>query len=317
MNSLLLGVVAGLAAAFFSSLSFLVARHHGSRHDGTRRSTGPGGPPLRLLGDAHLLMGAVCLPLAWVLWPAGLPLFGGRLWTALLPIGGSTLSYLLGQACMFILLRRVDASRVAPLLGLKVVMLAGITTIFMDHALDWQQWTGVCLSAAAALALRASGGVLPALPTALILLACFSFSISDLCIVGSIDALSAGGAIGRIRAGAIGMAVTYALCGCLMLPLAGLHGRRQRADWLAAAEYGAAWLASMVGLYACFGLIGAVFGNVMQSTRGLMSVMLGAVLAQMGWHDLEQRIDRGTLLRRAAAAVLMTAAIAMYVLSSG
>jgi hypothetical protein len=57
-----------------------------------------------------------------------------------------------------------------------------------------------------------------------------------------------------------------------------------------------------------------VFGNILQSTRGVMSVVLGAALAQMGWHELEQRVDRASLLRRLAAALLMTAAIALYVI---
>ena len=69
----------------------------------------------------------------------------------------------------------------------------------------------------------------------------------------------------------------------------------------------------MVALYACFGFVGAVFGNVLFSTRGIMAVVLGALLAHLGWHDLEEKVDRVTLLRRLTAAVLMTAAIAAYV----
>jgi len=41
------------------------------------------------------------------------------------------------------------------------------------------------------------------------------------------------------------------------------------------------------------------------------------VLAHLGWHDLEEQVDRGTLLRRLAAAALMTAAIALYVADIG
>ena len=59
-----------------------------------------------------------------------------------------------------------------------------------------------------------------------------------------------------------------------------------------------------------------VFGNVLLSSRGLFAVIIGAVLAHRGWHELEQRVDRATLLRRIAAAVLMTAAIALYVIDA-
>jgi hypothetical protein len=43
-----------------------------------------------------------------------------------------------------------------------------------------------------------------------------------------------------------------------------------------------------------------------------MSVAVGAVLAHMGWHELEQRVDRRTLVARAVAAVMMTAAIGLF-----
>jgi hypothetical protein len=46
----------------------------------------------------------------------------------------------------------------------------------------------------------------------------------------------------------------------------------------------------------------------------MMAIAIGAALAHRGWHDLETRVDRQTLTRRAVATVLMTAAIALYVI---
>jgi NO-binding membrane sensor protein with MHYT domain len=46
----------------------------------------------------------------------------------------------------------------------------------------------------------------------------------------------------------------------------------------------------------------------------MMSIIIGAALAHLGWHELEQRVDREALLRRLGAAVLMTVAIAVYAL---
>jgi len=43
-------------------------------------------------------------------------------------------------------------------------------------------------------------------------------------------------------------------------------------------------------------------------------VVFGAALAHLGWHELEQRVDRATLVRRVAATLLMTVAIAVYVI---
>ena len=306
--SLALGVVAGLAAAAASAVSYLVARHHGGR---------TGGAGLRLLVPAHVLMGAVSLPLAWALWPAALPPIAG--W--LPPLAQSAGCYLAGQACIYAALLRMPASRLAPLLGLKLVMLAGIVSCLPGEPLGPRQWAAVALAVVAALLLRrepatatrpAAGGL------AIVLAGCFFFALSDLGIVGLIDAFARPCThccppIGRLHAGALAMAVTYVVCGIAALPLLRRAAPRGRRDWVPASQYAAAWLGGMVALYACFGTVGVVLGNILQSTRGMMAVVAGALLAHLGWHDLEERVDRATLLRRLAAAALMTAAITLSV----
>jgi hypothetical protein len=146
------------------------------------------------------------------------------------------------------------------------------------------------------------------------LVACLCFAIADLNIVALIAALADGGAapIGRLHAGVLGMAITYAACGALLLPAAPRMWPRSAGGWTPAVQYSVVWLLAMVALYACLGQVGAVFGNILQSTRGVMSIVLGAALAHAGWHDLEEQVDRATLLKRIAAAMLMTAAIALY-----
>ncbi|MEX0668831.1 MAG: hypothetical protein WD060_00025 [Pirellulales bacterium] len=57
-----------------------------------------------------------------------------------------------------------------------------------------------------------------------------------------------------------------------------------------------------------------MFGNILQPSRGIMAIAIGDGLAHVGRHDLEMRVDRGTFLRRIAAAALMTAAIAISVI---
>ena len=311
MSVLGLGVVSGLAAAFFSAVSYLVSRHYGLG----QLSVGRKGAALRLLAVSHLLMAAVCIPLAWAIWPAASPparLFAG-------PLALSVGFYLLGQSSLFAALKRVEASRLAPLLGLKIVMLAVVVSFVLGHVLDTRQWLAVALSVAAAAMLQAGRGAVPAGAFGFVLSSCLAFAISDIFIVRLIDGLQAGAmessvVISRLHAGGLAMALTYGLCGLLFVPLVVGLRPYTRADWLAGAQYASAWLLSMVGLYCCFGIVGVVFGNILQSTRGVMSVAIGATLAHLGWHELEQRVDRATLLRRLAAAVLMTAAITLYVI---
>ena len=311
MSEVGLGVVSGLAAAFFSAVSYLVSRHYGLG----QRAQGRRGSALRLLAVAHLLMAAVCVPLTVAFWPANSPPVN----MFVLPLAASAGCYLLGQASLFAALKRVEASRMAPLLGLKIVMLAVIVSFVLGHVLDMRQWLAVALSVAAAAMLQAGRGAVPARALGFVLACCLCFAISDLWIVRLIDGLQAAAmtssvVISRLHAGGLAMALTYGLCGAVFAPLVVALGPLTRADWAAAAQYASAWLLSMVGLYCCFGLVGVVFGNILQSTRGVMSVALGAALSHFGWHELEQRVDRATLLRRLAAALLMTAAIALYVI---
>jgi hypothetical protein len=222
----------------------------------------------------------------------------------------------------------MPASQLAPLLGLKIVMLAVIVSFLPGVPLDARQWAAVALSVVAAALLRPAGDKGPAAGLAgglgIVLLGCLLFAVSDLCIVGLIDGLQRDGlqgdgsqglgsqGLGRLHAGGLAMAITYAVCGAAAASGLRWAGPRDSRDWTAAGQYAAAWLGGMVALYCCFGTVGALFGNVLQSTRGLMAVAIGPVLAHAGWHDLEERVDRATFARRLAAAALMTAAIAIY-----
>lgn len=305
IGPLAFGVITGLVAAIASAVSYLVSRHHGNRR---------GGGSLRLLVLGHAVMGAVCLPLAWLLRPAAWPAVGAWLpWLA-----GSAGCYLLGQAAVFAALKRVSASRLAPLLGLKIAVLAVIVSVLPGTPLDARQWLAVALAVAAAALLGRGAGVTPA-GLGLLAATCSAFACSDLCIVRLIDGLQgglrgSGAPLGRLHAGALAMALTYAACGGVLAWLTWLPRARPRdgGDWRAAVQYAGAWLGGMVALYACFGTVGVVFGNILQSTRGLIAVLLGAWLAHAGWHDLEEPIDRGTLVRRTLAALLMTVAIGLY-----
>jgi len=306
-GAIAIGVGAGLLAALASAVSYLVSRHHGNR---------AGGGSLRLLVLGHAAMGLVCVPACWWLAPAEWPSSFG--WLG--PLAGSVGCYLAGQAAVFAALKRAAASRIAPLLGLKLVMLAGIVSCLPGGGLDGRQWLAVGLSVAAAGMLQ-RGGPLPAVALTAVLGACLGFAVSDLCIVALIDALQPsrtplGEPLSRLHAGSLAMAVTYVACGAVaavtLVVDPGLRPRDRR-DRVAALQYAAAWLGGMVALYACFGLIGAVFGNVLQATRGVMAIAIGAALARAGWHDLEERVDAATFVRRLAAASLMVLAILIYV----
>ncbi|MEI6238994.1 MAG: EamA family transporter [Planctomycetia bacterium] len=312
-GSVTLGIAAGLLSGACMSFSYLLSRHHALGYPAEDRPEAAIG----LLFRSHVVMGLIALPAVAWLWPAGMPSVDRYI----LPLLAAAGLYFLGNILLFGLLRRVEASRLTPFLGLKVFMLAVIVAVFLGRPLTATQWTAVTLSVAATALLQGTAGGLPARALGRILLVCLCFAVSDLFIVRLIDVLdlSTVGNSRRLTAAVLGMLLTYVACGasCGVVLLTGRFRPPARLAWPAwrtAATYAGTWLLAMAGLYICFGLVGAVFGNVVQSTRGIMSVVIGAVLAHLGWHELEQQVDRATLVRRIGAACLMTAAIAVYVL---
>ena len=311
VNTLIFGIAAGLTAAFFSSVSYLVSRHHGTRERHASR---------RLLIFAHVLMGLTCAIAALITYSPTILFSGIWHWTIWLPCVVSTGTYLFGTSAVFRVLTRNDASRLSPLLGLKIIALGLIVSLVFSQTLSFEQWAAVMLCAVAAILLQQGGSGLPVQSLILLWCGCICFAIADLGIVEMINAIQNNLSLSRFSAGCLAMLVTYVFIGLIISPLILYeYGRRPCptiGDWRAAAEYSAAWLLAMCGLYACIGYVGVILSTILQSTRGIMSVIIGAILSGQGWHQLESQVDRHVFVRRFIAALCMTAAVALYVVAS-
>jgi len=294
------GIVLGFVAAIFLSASYVLSRLFVIRRE-------RGG--VQLLVAAHVIMGAVSLAAIPFAWPRQMP--PAQAYAT--PLAGSVGFYLVAQAALFFALRRTDASRAAPLLGLKVPFLAVITVFVLHQPLGGMQWAAVALAVAAAFVLNRVGGRIPAAALGGVLLACLSYCGSDLSIKALVVSLEP---VGNFRAVLLGVLLTYSFCGLIavaMLPAVGLRTLR---EWHYAVPFAAAWFAAMLALYACFASVGVVLGSIVQSTRGLISIVMAAFLARAGLVHLERKLPAGVLVRRLAAAALMAGAISLYVLNS-
>ena len=98
-----------------------------------------------------------------------------------------------------------------------------------------------------------------------------------------------------------------------MLPWTGLGVVR---EWRWAMPFAGAWMAGMFCLFGAFASIGVLYGGILQSTRGLITMGLGALIARAGMHHLEAHVARGVFLRRLLAATLMTGAVSLYILTA-
>jgi hypothetical protein len=295
----LTGIAAGVGAALFQSLSYLFSRRFLHRH--------PEGI-LPLLTFSHLMMGAASLVALPFLWRGGMPLHPAVIG----PLLGTAGFYLLGQAGLFWALRRVDSSRIAPMLGLKILVLALIVTLWQGHALGLPRWIAVVMSAGAAFLLNEAGGRIPWSSIAGLAVAITGYSLSDIHIASLVRALAPAGPVAPF----LGVALSYLLCGVLCLPLLRVTGRGSRTVWRKAAPHAACWFAAMFLLYVCFDAIGVVFGNIVQALRGLISISLGVMVVRAGWTHLETRLPRHVFWKRLAGASLMLGAIALYALQA-
>lgn len=290
------GIVCGFMAALFQSLSYVASRWF------LKRS---GGGPLQLLGISHIWMGAVALVLFPLLSGPSMP----PLKAYLAPGFGAMSFYLIAQASLFLALRHTDSSRIAPLLGLKVFVLALISVVALHKVLNGWQWSAVAFSVGAVFLLNESGERLPWVAMLAVWVTVLGYSLSDLCIKQLVVVLEPAGS----KAALIGVCVTYIMGAGAGLPLI-LFQRSEGGGrlWWMAAPYAAFWFVSMLFLYITFDRVGVVFGNIIQSTRGLMSIGLGVMVGRLGMIDIETRVTHLVVARRLTGAALMTAAIMLY-----
>lgn len=291
-----IGVVFGLMAAFCQSLAYLATRHFTTVHNGGSR---------KLLVLSHIMMGiAAAAVLPWV-WPAGLPSW--RMYAE--PLMSVSVFYLLGQLALLVALRHAEPSRISPMLAFKVVILAAMTVVLSGAVISLLQWLAIALCLVGVVILNYTGGANHPRAAIAVGLACLTYSFSDWNIVRLVNIASAHP---DWRTFTWATLTSYIICGLIAACFLPWHGSRKIKDWIDAGPFAGTWLAAMLFLFACFGMEGVVYGNILQSTRGIISVLLGAILAAIGLMHLEKAAGRGVYIRRMAAAIFMLGAVVLY-----
>lgn len=296
---LIAGIVLGLIAGLTQSGSYIFSRRYVVRHHSG---------PLQLLILSHIVMGVISAVILPWLWRSDLPEPGVYVWP-LLSVSGF---YLLGQFFFFAALKSSDASRLSPLLALKIVFLAMLTAMLMHQPIAPMQWAGIFVCVSSAFVLNHTGGSLPWRSLVFILGACIFYSLSDMNIKILVDRFCGSG-LTTLHSVFLGVCLSYILCGVFSLILLPRVGGWSKDNIRYAVPFALAWLTAMFFLFASFAMVGVVFGNILQSTRGIFSIVLGALLAKMGHEHIEQKTTRAVFARRLAAGVLMCLAIILYV----
>jgi len=296
----LLGIVFGLIAAFFQSSAYLCVRLFMKRHNDNI---------IALLALSHVVMGVVSVPLAVVFWPKTMPSF-----SELLPsLSATVIFYLLGQLFLFAAIIQSEPSRVSPLLGLKIFMLSILGVVFLQQHFGFTQWLAVLFCTISVFLLSWSHNGLELRFIVLGLLASLSYCLSDIGIKALVDHFSFMPV--TLKAASVSVVLCYMSCGVVgALIVLFKPSCSTRQTWLYATPFAISWIVGMIFLYSSFALIGVVFGNIIQSTRGILSIVLGFMVACAGFEALESKASKYVILRRIMAAILMTAAVALFMM---
>ncbi len=227
MGSYPAGILMGLGLAFLQTFSCFSSR---------RFMAVVAASPLVLLSVSHVQMGLISLAIL-----ALSPVSVADLHAAWRPAAEAAGFYLMGQWCLFRALREQPASRISPLLGLKVVVLALMSVVWAKGSLSARQWLGVSLSASSAWFLNEIGGRLSPRVLVSVAGAVTGYALSDLHVVRVVQALeSAPGS-----ASLTGMAMSYLLCGMAGVPFACRGVGRSFRVWRHALPFTLSWLGSI------------------------------------------------------------------------
>lgn len=296
---MVIGIILGLGGAIFQSFSYLMTRHFMHRH----------GSPLHLLIASHIIMGImaiILLPFAYtpiVLQPS-------RYLSPLLQCSGF---FLIAQATFFLALKNIESSRVSPLLGMKIIIIAIISYLFYDKNFVSIQWLAIILCFIGAMLTNWSGGKIPIRSWFWIIVTCTGYSLSDINIKILVDMI---GQDNLVNSTMLAVSLNFIICGSAALIGFLLVPNPQRWQNLKPAlPFALCWFTSILFIFGCFANIGPIFGNIIQSSRGIFSVIIGFIVAKAGHQHLESTTTGSIVICRIIAAIMMLLAMAMFSLT--
>ena len=297
------GIFCGLTAALLMSTSYIFSKRFMLIHSSA----------FQLTVNAQIfqgLLGAVLLLLIHDKYG----MEGGVLhWRNLVFVLGASLIGMLANFAFFQTLKLLEASRLSSLLGLKIAMLGMICMIFFGHSISWLQWTAILLATVAAVGMNFTGGHITAKAGFWLFLTLLGYSMSDLAgahVFTMIDGEN------RLFTSFACTSLLALLPGITMVPM--MVFRVVPFRWktmLDSAPYGLCWFISLLFLFDCFNSMGVIFGTILQSARGVISVLLGVLLLRWGFSQYEPRVGRSAWIRRFIMAVLMVCAMTLYAIS--
>ncbi|MCP3968133.1 MAG: EamA family transporter [Lentisphaerae bacterium] len=298
---MVVGVTCGLMAALCQCASYIFSKQF-TRDKGTS---------LQLLMVSHAIMGVIAAVGVTILLLQLKISFSslGNCWIHVFKVNAF---YLGAQFCCFFALTKTEASRLAPLLGMKILFIALFGIFLFEHRMLSLQWVAVMLCLAGAFMANWSGGAVPISGIICILLACAGYSLSNLNTKIVIDIIPIES---LFLSSLLCAGLAFSTLGAVSLLTAVMMPQFKAAHIKPALPFSFAWLTAMVLLFSCIGQVGPLYGNILQSSRGVLGVLLGLIIAKFTSSELEKRLPRAVVVLRILAAVAITTAAVLYVIA--
>ncbi len=290
------GFVIGIASAVLQSLSYVLSRNFMLKHGSSEKLAVCSQIWMMLLGGAALL---VISPWQRIIFSRQVLLFTG-------------VGVVCGQCayiCFFRALQEIEASRLSALQGLKMIALAGLNMAFFREYPSMVQWMAILLASFAAVGMNFSGGRLSLKGSVYFAAALICFAGADLGVCELTAAIPGTSPLLRALAAAAFSFVVMGVCALGLLCKTGFDRRA----FAGALPYGVCWFTAIALLLASFDLLGVMLGAIVQSGRGIFSVLIGFLLLKYSASAQEPPVSIAIWCRRACMAGLMIAAMFLYV----
>lgn len=299
----IIGISFGFCTAFTQALSYIFSGFAVRRH-GELGAVG-------ILARTHIFIAIISLLTLPFFWTAKL---SGNAAVYLPPAILGILSYMVGQTGLFLAQRKVDASRVVPFLGIKLVFLALINCIILRNAsYSLLQWLAVAMTIFSAFLLNKAGRAMPWQCIVWLCVTCAGYSVSDTYMHKLMVSLQSIGIDNTLHCAMLSSILANTTAGAIALVIMLFAPKAKNWQvWKYTSPYGFCWMVAMMFLYACFAKVGTVSGNIIQNTRGILVILLSLVLVRMGFTELEEKVTANIVVKRLVAATLMLAAIVIF-----
>lgn len=296
------GIIFGLTAAFLMSLSYVFSKRFMLRH----------GSAFHLILYAQLwqgIMGLILLFLIHGKYDYAMLKDGTFCWKHIGWVVMTAALGMFGNFSFFRTLRLLEASRLSSLLGLKIILLGLICMTLLREQLNWMHWSAILLATISAVGMNFTGGKITWKAGFWLFMTLCGYAFGDLAATALVRQIGGHGIYPSLAtAGLAAVVQGIGMCFLLMLKSVPKNSGVIRDSF----PYALGWFASLLFLYDCFGNLGVLFGTILQSARGLISVLIGALLLKFGLEEYEPRVSRSAWIRRFIMAILMIGAMSLY-----